>query len=287
MKKLLRSIGWATVAEPKVSAQQQVIVEEPKKEVLSENAQKVFNKYPAEVIEIHNKFNNEAEKLLNEAIEASKKIVIDPAIKNKAELASKFGFVSVKEVVENAKVTRQKNQHNHILATINQARVYISDYKWIPETSVERICKQYGLVFGKTSQYKGFLPNKNLLEIEEFANKHKSKLYCVRKRSSLWDDDGRFQFFSTEKEAADNNKHSHYNYSDLHNSLDNLMICAPLKDMNTDGYTIEKGYKLEKKAVPDPIILARRDFNGVQGYYIVTAWGDEASDPEVINNNLN
>lgn len=284
MKKLLRSIGWATVVEPKVSAQQQVIVEEPKKEVLSESAQKVFNKYPAEVIEIHNKFNNEAEKLLNEAIEASKKIVIDPVIKNKAELASRFGFHRVKEVVETNEAQSKKEEHNRILATINQARVYISDYKWIPEDSVERICKQYGLVFGETSQYKGFLPNQNLLEIEQFSNKHESKLYCVH--DSGWGN----EYFSTLEQAENYAKlenRSSYSYYRTSNSLNSLMICAPLKDMSTDGYTIEKGYKLEKKAVPDPIILARRDFNGVRGYYIVTAWGDEASDPEVINNNLN
>lgn len=284
MKKLLRSIGWATVVEPKVSAQQQVIVEEPKKEVLSENAKKVFNKYPAEVIEIHNKFNNEAEKLLNEAIEASKKIVIDPVIKNKAELASRFGFHQVKEVVETSEAESKKEEHNRILATINQARVYISDYKWIPESSVERICKQYGLVFGKTSQYKGFLPNQNLLEIEQFSNKHESKLYFAS--GSRWGN----EYFNTLEQAQSyanqENRRSH-SYYRTSNSLNSLMICAPLKDMNTDGYTIEKGYKLEKKAVPDPIILARRDFNGVVGYYIVTAWGDEASDPEVINNNLN
>lgn len=43
-----------------------------------------------------------------------------------------------------------------------------------------------------------------------------------------------------------------------------------------------KGYKLEKH-IPDPVVL--RHEHG--GYLIVTAWGDEESDENVVNESFN
>ena len=49
--------------------------------------------------------------------------------------------------------------------------------------------------------------------------------------------------------------------------------------------SIEDGYKLKQvyKDIPDPVVL--QPVKG--GYLILTAWGDEASDPLVINENFN
>jgi len=58
-----------------------------------------------------------------------------------------------------------------------------------------------------------------------------------------------------------------------------LQICAPIKDMDTSGLEIIDGYKLIKKYIPDPVVL--QPVRG--GYLILTAWGDEASDPIVVN----
>ena len=65
-------------------------------------------------------------------------------------------------------------------------------------------------------------------------------------------------------------------------------ICAPVKDMNL-GKSIAPpksrifGSPVEMKAYPDPVIL--KAVKG--GYLIVTAWGEEASDPIVVNQNNN
>jgi len=61
-------------------------------------------------------------------------------------------------------------------------------------------------------------------------------------------------------------------------------ICAPVKDMDISGLELLEGYKLQRKIeIPDPVIL--QPVKG--GYLIVTAWGDEASDPIVVNQNFN
>lgn len=258
-----------------------VQVAEKKETLLSESAQQVFNKYPKEVIEIHNKFNNEAELLLKQATDSISKIIIDPKIEDKSKLASRFGFTRAKEVVESNKKFREMTKHESILKAINMAKEYISDYKWIPDSSVERICKEYNLVFGNAGDYKGFLPNANLLDIEKFADKHEDKLYYalnlyrgVYIKALFFKTQIDYDIF-LEKELE---IFSDYNYSGR-NSIKELKICAPLKDMRVEGKIIENGYKV--KDIPDPIVLARRDFNGIEGYYIVTAWGDEANDYEV------
>ena len=172
-------------------------------------------------------------------------------------------------------------KHESILKAINMAKEYISDYKWIPESSVERICKEYNLVFGNSGDYKGFLPNANLLDIERFADKHEDKLYsaCI---IDVIRNVNHHAFYET-KELAEKmtskSRSSLYHMNRTKNSIEDLKICAPLKDMRIEGKFIENGYKI--KEIPDPIVLARRDFNGIEGYYIVTAWGDEANDYEV------
>lgn len=53
--------------------------------------------------------------------------------------------------------------------------------------------------------------------------------------------------------------------------------------MDIKGLELTEGYKLEKKFIPDPVVL--QPVKG--GYLILTAWGDEASDPLVVNQNFN
>lgn len=63
-----------------------------------------------------------------------------------------------------------------------------------------------------------------------------------------------------------------------------LRICAPLSEMKTEGYELEDGYKL----VYDPIVsIEITHKNGIKGEIILTAWGDEASDELVIDQNKN
>lgn len=55
-------------------------------------------------------------------------------------------------------------------------------------------------------------------------------------------------------------------------------ICAPKEDFDTRGWEVRDGYRL----VWDPVVLQPVSKDGIDGYLIVTAWGDEASDEIVI-----
>lgn len=59
-------------------------------------------------------------------------------------------------------------------------------------------------------------------------------------------------------------------------------ICAPKQDFDTRGFVVQDGYKL----IYDPIVLQPVSKEGIGGYLIVTAWGDEAKD-EVVTNPIN
>lgn len=101
------------------------------------------------------------------------------------------------------------------------------------------------------------------------------------------------QYESAKKYESDRHKNlsyrTYFNETvDFYNSIDQLRICAPIKDMHLNSnQTIEKGWKIKNIEIPDPIVLVRKDFNDIKGYFIITAWGDEASDPDVINQNNN
>ena len=70
------------------------------------------------------------------------------------------------------------------------------------------------------------------------------------------------------------------------NSKCPLEIAAPVKDFNMEGLEV-KNNKIQKMQIPDPIVLKPVIFKGKKHYLIVTAWGEEASDEIVVNQQMN
>lgn len=245
----------------------------------------VKTKYPQVVLDIHNEFFNAGERLLNEA----KAIVANIHINNpeKIEKLNSFGFENTKES-KDAAIKQLKKQEQEMLS---QAIMYFSvrypKNKVITDEVIKQICDKYSLVFGENSQYKGFVPEKNLNEIEDFFKRHEDERYVYGYYDfSRWGS-GSSLFIKTSKAEFERQKKSgliSMNIIRRYNA--SLKICAPLKDMETDGYEL-KGHILVKE-IPDPIVLLpKKHENGQQLYIILTAWGDEASDPMVVNEKNN
>jgi hypothetical protein len=53
--------------------------------------------------------------------------------------------------------------------------------------------------------------------------------------------------------------------------------------MDITGLELKEGYKLEKKHIPDPVVLQPVK----NGYLILTAWGNESEDELVVNQKFN
>lgn len=122
--------------------------------------------------------------------------------------------------------------------------------KYLTYEQIQNLCSKYGLVFGRAEQYIGDIPDKNLKEISNFK---------VRK-----EDVERIAFdmlYQQTKEFG----------------LIEFFICAPLKDMKLrhNERVDSRGFVVQD----DPIVIKPAYYGGL----IISMWGDEASDSQVIN----
>jgi hypothetical protein len=259
---------------------------EAKSELETDAMEVVSNTYPKEVQEIHNEFMTAGDKLLASANNILSSITLSN--QEKANKLNEFGFTSTKEVVSLNEFKKATEEQKNISQVVSDYKILYPNYKFVSEEIAKKICEKYNLVLGEVSQYKGFVPAKNLTQIEQFYNSHPDLKSCYYVSFG----------FGDRKLIT---KEHYESYIQLKNDLrgngignsyyciegtPKLFICAPIKDMDMKGYK-QEGHKLIKE-IPDPVVLYPivHD-NGVSGYLIVTAWGDEASDEMVVNNALN
>lgn len=230
-----------------------------------------------EVIEaIHNEFNCAGELLLKEAIEINSSIKTQ---NEKAELLLKLGFKETAEAKQHISDKNKKAMSETLINYINEYRIEYPNYKFITIEMVQEICSKYNLVYGDISLYKGFVPMKNLKQIEKFSLKEKHYIYV-----EYYTDRTRIYRTLTIKEYLryKDPNNPWYNHQPTGISNSSFVICAPAKDMNIDRTRQEiKDFKIID--IPDPVVL--KEIPG--GYLIITAWGDESTDELVVNHTNN
>jgi hypothetical protein len=266
---------------------------------------KTESEYPAIVQEIHHEFENFGEKLLAEAKEILAKaesIDID-----KGNRLLSLGFTSAKQAKEAVAIQEAKRKAQEQSKLIVDHSVKYPTYKFITDDGVKTICEKYGLVCGPISIYKGFVPENKLQAIEQFTNlikrqaeearlKRETEERSVYMASIDPNSTGEERFYSPEGYTHTQRRQMESRYRDMSNMLwgfgspfgwrsnpdeGKLHICAPEKDMDTTGF--KKSGHILKRDIPDPVVL--HPVRG--GYIIVCAWGDEASDPLVVNEGNN
>lgn len=267
--------------------------------------------YPDEIQQIHNEFECASDTLLKEAneiiAEGSKADV------TKLNRLEALGFKQANNVKETKQLVEKTKLSEEQVKIIQYYKKNYPFNKFITEEQVEIICKKYNLVCGGVDRYKGFVPEKNLKEIEDFKLKNKDTFgkYLVFHESTgkieipdlNRDLTGKFTWYI--KEYLPVRDYTHINTPDRHeyagttgyvklvnseiyndkffkdqlNLQVNLQICAPVKDMDISGLELTEGYKLTKKHIPDPVVL--QPVKG--GYLCISKWGAEASDPILLN----
>ena len=254
------------------------------------------------VAEIHEAFYTEVDKLLksakvSHAIETDKQDVID-----KSKRLVNLGFRRTLDI-RDAEVEQQRIRNleaenrskKELIKTINYFSEHYPYYKFITEESVKKLCKKYGLIYGSVSKYIGTVPEENLKQIEDFKiNERDSCCRLTRTLQGHTMTDIVISFVDMkahEQQMKNEEKNNHYLTLDrVRNHVEKLPleIVAPVKDFNLDNSEI-KDFEITEKQVPipDPIVLQPVFYNNQKHYLIVTAWGDEASDPLVVNEKNN
>jgi len=236
----------------------------------------------AEIVEqIHKEFNTAGDKLLAEA-----KAVIantDPVSFKKADDLIGLGFGNAVGVADARAKQRELREKLTLQQLLVDYSVKYPTYCFIDDAGIETICKKYNLVFGTASQYTGFVPLKNLQEIKNFPGVKKED-HVLQLRSSYHGTQVSAWETVSEEQFLDIRQHYRMYRSYETRTSKDLLICAPLKDMKIAANQEVKGHQIVNIHYPDPVVMVP-----VRGglYLIITAWGDESSDPLVVKEGLN
>ena len=253
------------------------------------------------VAEIHETFNTEVDRLLLEAGIQKSIPDLDQTLKSKAERLRKIGFNNTIEANLDSKQQSKSNEvkwdnakKNGFISVINYFSNKYPMYKFITEDSVKKICEKYNLVYGEVGNYIGDVPEKNLIEIENFKLDEVDELWISANvfygRGGVTTS---FRNLSKKDAEKYSNERTQYKFSDhgrreeISYNIANMEIAAPLKDFNTRGMEI-KDFKINQKIeIPDPVVLCPVFYKNEKYYLIITAWGLEASDELVVNEKFN
>lgn len=279
------------------------------KEVLTSVAPGVNTSYPKDVQKVHTEFLTAADLLLNEA-----KAVLTKETMKDLEKGKRLNSLGFSKSTEGSKVKEVESKiefSKEVIELVNKYKIQYPGYKFISKDQLESVCEKWGLLYGDVSRFTGFVPEKNLKEIERFTNKYDfSHMWVDSRGGNIYDMTGyspyfhnNYSHFALSKYVKNAQISKDFNfresvfqgtgdfrspffegfYSDgiinsEYKSIDGrmspckLQICAPLKYMDTEGMRI-----INHKVVidDDPIVL--QPVKG--GFLIVSMWADEQFDP--------
>jgi hypothetical protein len=234
------------------------------------------------VAQIHESFFTEVEVLRDLAnkpvpISTDKEDIIA-----KSNLLNSLGFTKAAETKQGeAEATRisQAKAENAAKAKLIRAIKYFQEWyplhKFITEQSVKQLCRKYGLVYSTVDNYIGTVPDKNLQEIANFK---------LRKEDTLYKNIRRYRGIMSSPDISYGPKITEEEHSYSTTSTECFLeIAAPVKDFKLDRMVIENFQLKELPPENDPIVLQPVLFEGDKHYLILTAWGEEAADPLVVN----
>jgi hypothetical protein len=203
------------------------------------------------------------------------------------EKLSELGFKNSQECAEYEAMKKSRAESKRLKETIEKYRHSYPLNKFIDEKTVERVCKKYDLVLTVASRYVAEIPDKNKQEIINFRAVRED--YSKRRYEKERDRGERWQFYITtpvsleiymrevleQRLKEEGITMEQYNKQRVH--PEGLLIMAPMHKLNTQGLERD-GHRL-RPDMKDPIVL----FPVEEGYIIVSSWGLEAADGEIIN----
>lgn len=265
----------------------------------------------ATVKEIRETFYTEVDRLLEQANLKVVTKILDEPFRERAKALSELGFLNhphVNECKEKEAKERALEYENGMKDVLIEAIRYYTQkypqYKFITFDSVGKICKKYGLIYAPVNYFIGEIPQKNLEHMVSFKIDPLDKAVLSRRHGVDFmdfekqiDNPDRYTGTTYKVDTTDYTEVGIYGKVYTRNvEFAPLIIAAPRKDFGNFPYGSRIDEKTGALVIPqDPIVIqpVRRiyDMDGRKyqfvGGLIVTAWGDEASDEEVVNTKMN
>jgi len=228
------------------------------------------NKYEGTAIgKIHDEFATIVEQLpaMSELASQKADALLEELEKNNLAKIKRLELLGMQNVqqVKDAKKSRQTmddakmgaDYGKMLCETLAYMKHTYPQFKVITLRQIEDVCKKYQLLFGNLARFTGFIPEANLKDVENLVENNP---FIKEDRHTYEDYDLQTVQPGTIGQV--------------------LKIAAPEKDMDTRNATLKDGFML----IDDPVIFypLRNGF-----YAIITAWGDEASDPIVVKEKMN
>lgn len=248
---------------------------------------------------IHHDFDTAQELLLQEVTNFVKNENIN--LLNKMKDIGFYNSSSVGKAIEDNEI---QNERKKTLRIINEFMQRFPQYKIIDYNTIESICKKYDLYFTEAKRYNGDIPLKNMNEIANFDNWFKSNFkkeeernmkesFLIRDRIAHIDygRNQRESWISELENATERMFHDiyygmkseHISYLPNHHR-EEYMICATKDKLDLRNTEI-RGRSLIT-VYDDPIVLypipAQRNI-----YFVVSKWGIEGEDENLVNEKMN
>jgi hypothetical protein len=210
-----------------------------------------------------------------------------------------LGFINNPDVLE---VERLEKENNERLKTIkandltlegyNHFRTKYPLHKIIFKETLEKVCKKYGLGYAAVRQFTGVIPKKNIDDMMRVK-------IDSHDRAVLRDEnygDGKPSHWEIERSE----KRLEFSGCQLYckrnsGSKDDKVVWSPLviaapPDQFLDCIGKNPDGKMEFKPMKneDPIVMQPLSYGDNDIYFLIlTAWGPEASDPDIVNERFN
>ena len=253
------------------------------------------------VKEIHDAFENELENILVAAnIKESLEELNESLLKKSTQLRS-LGFINTPEVLEineliklNEVSIKENKEKDELIEGINYFRQKYPLYKIITLESLDELCKKYQLGYAAIRAYKGTVPQKNIdvLLNCKINDRDKAIIHYYyasdnkEPKKYLHDNDLARYEHALKFESSQGYVKSHY--GGKHVIFSPLVIAAPPNDFTDSMQKTERFGKLQPiKNLEDPIVMQPVSYLDKIYMLIITAWGPEASDLDVVNEMLN
>lgn len=234
--------------------------------------------YSEDILAIHNDFDIASEKL----VENANKILQEAYNKRKANILSEIGFTTTPEYKKYLAKQKEQEKASKTIEAINSLKKKFPFNKCIDNDTVTAICKKYNLVFGESTLFSGFIPDKNATEINNFFKSYPT--YTVKYIKHHIFTGSTIELSKEDYEENKNNPGYIYQYDKY---VKPLYIVAPITDMNIENKYVEN-YRLKDIPIPeDPTVLLPIRENGLEFFLIVSKWGNESSDELLQDSTMN